>query len=383
MKRHPGRDFIPGLGMGYRYDMKKTLTYGPYGTSITSGVLFCDTISDVVLSQYVNKFHSALFIFDTNLREQHVQNVIAVFRKSIGKITHLGLPYGPKSLGSLERLWKQMVRSTPDLVVGMGGGVTTDLVGFASSTYQRGIPHILVPTTVLSMIDASLGGKTGIDFAGVKNSIGAVHYPIAVINIVSMLETLPKREFFSGFSEAVKAAVLFDRDFFWELEQYANKGDFSSDNPKLFAIISHSASLKMKNSEMSKQHKIKLLYGHAVGHALEILSEGKLTHGEAVSIGMNIEGEMACELGIWNKKQLLEQKELLKLFHLPTEFSSKININILIDKMSLYKKLVKGNNLLFILPKNIGEIANEKNKWYKTIPKKTVKYILKRIICVE
>lgn len=360
--------------------MKKTFTYKPYGTSITSDVLFCSTISDMVLLPYMKKFHSALFVYDCHLVKSQAQNVIAIFRKSIGKITPLSLPYGPKSLKNLKRIWEFMIMSSPDLVVGMGGGVTTDLVGFASSTYQRGTPHVLVPTTVLSMIDASLGGKTGIDYGGVKNSIGAVHYPIAVINIMNMLQTLPKQEFFSGFAEAVKAAVLFDRKFFQELEQYANIGDFSSINPKLFAIMYHSASLKMKNSEMPKLYKIKLLYGHGVGHGIELLGR-QIRHGDAVAIGMTIEGALACLLGIWNTKEWQDQTKLLRKLHLPTARQGlEYSIDRLMEKMSHYKKLIAPGKFGFILPEKIGKVSYGDGMFLTFVARSRMKVLLQRAI---
>lgn len=362
--------------------MKKTFTYKPYGASTSFDVEFYRTVSDLATLPDLKKFHRCLFIYDTHLFKSQVKKVMAIIHTSIGKVMPFGLSYGPKSLKNLERIWKCMVLSTPDLIVGMGGGVTTDLVGFASSTYQRGMPHMLVPTTVLSMIDASLGGKTGIDFAGVKNSIGAVHYPVRVINIVSMLETLPKPEFFSGFAEAVKAAVLFDRKFFKELEEYAQKGDFSSKNPKLLGIMSHSALLKMKNSEMPKQHKIKLLYGHAVGHGIELLGGTRMRHGDAVAIGMTIEGALACLLGIWNTKEWQDQTRLLQNLYLPVApaLATDSVIHSFIKKMRHYKKLVAPGSFGFILPEKIGRVSDGDGGFLIFVPQSQIKALLQKAI---
>ena len=334
------------------------MTYQPYGCKNICSVAFLNTFPTAGCEAISNwKYKRALIIFDTNISKLTVKKIKQLFQKKNAVVNATSFIYGRKSLDKIIPIWEAMVDFVPDVIVGIGGGTVSDLVGFAASTYQRGIPHILFPTTVLGMIDASIGGKTAIDFHGVKNCIGAIHYPEFVINITELLKSLPQEEFFSGFSEAVKAAVLFDRDFFLLLDQYATKKDFLYTNPYLFQIMKKSASLKMQNSEVPTQHKIKLLYGHAVGHALETLANGRLRHGDAISIGITIEGAIACILKIWDKKEWEKQTRLLEKLHLPILVPKKYNSQVITEKMKLYKKLVTQDAFAFVFPQKIGQVA--------------------------
>lgn len=334
------------------------IVYQPYGCKNSFSVIFLEEIPLTLREIDDSTYERVLIVFDSHLPKPIVDKLVSLFVANERKIELIPFIYGPKSLQKIISIWKTMVDYVPDVIVGVGGGTVSDLVGFAASTYQRGIPSIIFPTTVLGMIDASLGGKTAIDFHGVKNCIGAIHYPHYVFNIMQLLKTLPKKEFLSGFSEAVKAAVLFDENFFSALEDFAARQDFSYTNKNLLEIMKYSASLKIQNSEASPHHKVKLLYGHAVGHALEILAQGELRHGEGVAIGMTTEGAIACLLGIWNKKEWRRQTQLLKNFHLPISAPSKFTIGMIIEKMKLYKKLVTSDSFGFVLPKEIGDVAS-------------------------
>lgn len=356
------------------------LSYKPYGMKDSLDVIFTQTLPSNLQNERILNYKRVLFVADMVINNSFTKSVVSLFRKTRFKTRLLPFIYGPKSLENLSLIWQEMVNFVPDLIVGIGGGTVSDLTGFAASTYQRGIPHILFPTTVLGMIDASLGGKTAIDFGGIKNSIGAMHYPILVVNVMEILKTLPGDEFFSGLAEAIKAAVLFDQRFFKQLQTYANRQDFSYENPALLDIMKHSACLKMKNSEDPPNHKIKLLYGHAIGQALELYGEKRLKHGEAVAIGMTIEGAIAFQLGIWNKEQWQEQTELIKKFHLSITLLTGILIKNLIQKMKLYKKLIKEKSFGFIFPIQIGKVS-EKNKSFLTyISENKIEGVLKNAL---
>lgn len=359
---------------------KNRLSYTPFGYNQS---FLVDFMLDIPKNWFFLKnhgFEKALLVVDTSINKNFISDIFTLLQRNRLKINIYKFQYGPKSLKNLSSIWKVMVASVPQIIIGVGGGTLCDLVGLAAATYQRGIPHILFPTTTLGMVDASIGGKTAIDFGGVKNSIGAIQYPLLVVNIIKVLDTLPKQEFWSGFAEIVKAAVLFDKFLFKKLKKNSERQSSKLNKNDLLDILKHSAKLKMKNSEESPENKIKLLYGHAVGHALEILLK-QSRHGDCVSIGMNIEGAVACQLGIWGRKQWLEQKKLLHSLNLPTEFPKEINITNLVNKMLLYKKLVKHNNLQLVLPKNIGEVANKKNKWLTGISQNTLLRLLNQLIC--
>lgn len=357
----------------------QTIWYQPYGRKDKYTVTFLNHLHSYSLASKISKYKRVIIIADTQLHSSFKQQVASLFSRQNTQIKVLPFVCGDKSLTQVTQIWQQMVSFVPDAAVAIGGGTISDLVGFAASTYQRGIPHVLFPTTLLGMVDASLGGKTGIDFGDVKNSVGTVHYPILVVNALEILRTLPKPEFFSGFAEVVKAAVLFDERFFKKLLEYADTADFTDQNPKLLEIIMHSASLKMKNSEYAPKHKIKLLYGHAVGHALELSDKGTLRHGDAVAVGMIVEGAIACELGIWNRREWWQQTELLRKLHLPIDLP-KVSIERIIEKMKLYKKLVAENEFALVLPWRIGDVFERRGNFLIYISEKKFKKLLKSAI---
>jgi 3-dehydroquinate synthetase len=371
MKRHRGVSIIQSIEFNLKKGscMYEKLTYQPYGNKHIFTVFYLRNITQLTaIPSLTNK--RFLIIYDTNLPVHLIQKIQQFF-DTPGNTVHIEkIPCGPKSLESAGTLWKMMVDFVPDIVVGVGGGTISDLVGFTSSTYQRGIVDILFPTTVLGMVDASLGGKAGIDFHGVKNCIGAMQYPAYVFNILEFLDTLPKKDIYAGLAETVKAAVLFDEPFFNTLEKVIVKERSFFNETELFSLLVHSSRLKMQNSEQPTEYKIQLLYGHAVGHAVEILEHGALSHGEAVSIGMTIEGALACVLGIWKKDEWKRQTDILRGLNLPILIPEHIDRQELVQKMELYKKLVKDDALGFIFPEKIGVVHSDTNNFCTYIQKK-------------
>lgn len=209
-----------------------------------------------------------------------------------------------KDLRSVQKIWKTLKDFGCDrksLVINLGGGVIGDVGGFAASTFMRGIDFLQIPTTLLAQVDASIGGKVGINFLGIKNLIGTFQQPVAVIIDVNTLSTLPQREFISGFAEIIKHGLIADKKYF---QFVISKKPQEFSQAELVEIIEKSCQIKV--SIVSKDEKEdgirKLLnFGHTIGHALEALSQetGKsLLHGEAVSIGMVAEGQISRLLGL-------------------------------------------------------------------------------------
>lgn len=204
-------------------------------------------------------------------------------------------------------IWKMLLDFDADrnsLLINLGGGVVTDMGGFAASTYKRGIDFIQIPTTLLSQVDASIGGKTGIDLDTVKNIIGTFTQPQAVFIAVDFLKTLNKRQLISGFAEMIKHAFIFDVDYFQELKTF----DF--DQPSV-AIIHRS--VQIKNEVVTQDPKEKglrkiLNFGHTIGHAVETYSldhdKHSLLHGEAIAVGM------ICEAYLSHRYNALSAEEL-------------------------------------------------------------------------
>ncbi|MES2678471.1 MAG: 3-dehydroquinate synthase [Bacteroidota bacterium] len=237
------------------------------------------------------------------------------------------------------------------LLINLGGGVVSDLGGFSASVYKRGIDFINVPTSLLAMADASVGGKTGIDFAGVKNLVGTFAQPKAVYIYPEFLKTLPQRHFINGLAEIYKIALVSDLKFWNELKDQAKTTDPET-------LIAKSVSLK--NKIVSKDpfdHGIRkiLNFGHTIGHAIESLllgSESELLHGEAVLRGMIIESHLAFQKKLITKKALSEISSVLLSAFKP-QILPDLSIQAVTDLIRNDKKTT-GNKSKFSLPVKIG-----------------------------
>jgi len=238
------------------------------------------------------------------------------------------------------------------VLIAFGGGVIGDMTGFAASIYQRGIDFIQIPTTLLSQVDASVGGKTGINNKYGKNLIGAFHQPIEVNIDPYFLSTLPKREFSAGVAEIIKMAVCFNKDFFEWLE----KNDITKiENTKI--AIQKSVETKawvVSQDEKEKGLRAALNYGHTFGHVVENETNyTKYLHGEAVGIGMVMANQLAYKIGLINKNELNRVKQLLQKYDIPVEY--KINdVESFYEHFFLDKKSLD-NKIKFILPVGIGD----------------------------
>ena len=245
------------------------------------------------------------------------------------------------------------------LIIALGGGIVGDITGLAAATWLRGIDYIQIPTTLLSMVDSSVGGKTAVNHPKGKNLIGAFHQPKAVFIDPETLKTLPKREFNAGMAEVIKYGVIKDKELFEFLENEKNKNKLINlENECLIKIIN--SSIKTKSHIVSKdeqEHGIRAIlnYGHSFGHVIENLcGYGEFLHGEAISIGMKIAGGIALEKGLWSNEEFIRQDNLLKSYSLPTKIP-KINKKEVITILMGDKK-VRDGKMRFILPKGIGEV---------------------------
>ncbi|WP_324172992.1 3-dehydroquinate synthase [Sulfurimonas sp.] len=239
------------------------------------------------------------------------------------------------------------------MLIAFGGGVIGDMTGFAASIYQRGIDFIQIPTTLLSQVDASVGGKTGMNNSYGKNLVGAFHQPRAVYIDPYFLTTLPSREFSAGFAEIVKMAVTFNKKFF-EYLQIANL----KDEKILEEVIKKAVQTKANVvAQDEKEHGIRaaLNYGHTFGHVIE--NETKyieFLHGEAVAIGMVMANEISVKMGLMTKEEALSIKDLLQKYKLPTRYkvenSDDFYETFFLDKKSSDAKIT------FIIPVGIGGV---------------------------
>ena len=256
------------------------------------------------------------------------------------------------------------------IIIALGGGIVGDVSGFAAATWLRGIEYIQIPTTLLSMVDSSVGGKTGVNHPKGKNLIGAFNQPKAVFIDPETLKSLPKREFSAGMAEVIKYGVIRDKELFEYLEIEKNKNELINlKNEYLIKIIN--SSIKTKSHIVSQDEhengvRAILNYGHSFGHVIENLcGYGKFLHGEAISIGMNIAGEIAIEKGLWSKEELERQKNLLKSYDLPTE----------IPKINKEDGVIRDKELFEYLEieKNKNELINLKNEYLIKIISSSIK----------
>ncbi|PYL54163.1 MAG: 3-dehydroquinate synthase [Verrucomicrobia bacterium] len=249
-----------------------------------------------------------------------------------------------------------MLRANLDrqsFVIGLGGGVIGDLSGFVAAIFQRGIPHVQIPTTLLAMVDSSIGGKTGVNTSAGKNLIGAVHQPSLVIDDIDILKTLPLRALIQGFAEIIKHAIIADAEMFRQLLH-----DYRIDPSQIdFApLIQRNVEIKARiisNDEQDRNGERALLnFGHTVGHGIERATEYQgISHGEAVSLGM----VAACEVSM--KKAGLSQNQrdaivdLLRKFGLPTKLPTNFPRGKIFDALKFDKKFEHGQIRFVVTPK--------------------------------
>jgi len=238
-------------------------------------------------------------------------------------------------------------------LIAFGGGVIGDMTGFASSIYQRGIDFIQIPTTLLAQVDASVGGKTGINNRYGKNLIGAFHQPRSVYIDPAFLRTLPKREFGAGVAEIVKMAVTFNREFF----QWLESADLTGSKELKTAIVQavQTKAAVVAADEKEKGIRAALNYGHTFGHVIENeTGYTRYLHGEAVAIGMAMANELAVSLGLMNRSEAQRIKKLLEKYGLPVTYSIQ-DVDRFYETFYLDKKS-SDSAVTFIIPKHLGEV---------------------------
>jgi 3-dehydroquinate synthase len=264
------------------------------------------------------------------------------------------------------------------LLVAIGGGIITDLTGFVASTFKRGVRYINIPTTLLAMIDAAVGGKTGVNTTHGKNMLGCVWHPSKVIIDLDFLETLPDDEFISGIAEIIKIAAALDEELFTYLEKNKER-ILQREDEAIRHVISRAIELKLEvveSDERDDRRRHVLNLGHTIGHAIESALDFKIKHGFAVSIGLALESEVACSLGKINEKEVKRMIKLLEKFGLPTKLPE-LDDERLINYMMLDKKSENGNVNVVLLD-GIGKVYSKGNKFSHKVDLSVIKKIMGR-----
>jgi shikimate kinase/3-dehydroquinate synthase len=297
-------------------------------------------------------------VADSNVAPLYGQDLLSSLQGAGFEASLLTIPAGEqhKSLETVYALWRDLLAAGLDrksTLVALGGGVTTDLAGFAAATYMRGIPWVAVPTSLLGMVDASVGGKTGFDLPEGKNLVGSFHPPRLVLADPEVLSTLPERELRCGLAEAVKSGIIDDPDLF-ELCTVS----FDQIGPRLEELVRRSMAVKAKVITIDPYERgirAALNLGHTFGHAVESVSNFELGHGEAIAIGMVVEARLAERLGLATAGLSEEIGVTLSDLGLPTAIPSDLSREAIIQTMRLDKKKSSGV-VRFALPVAIGKV---------------------------
>jgi 3-dehydroquinate synthase len=312
------------------------------------------------VQQHARATH-AVVITDANVAQPHGDAAEASLRAADVRVDTLAVPAGEgsKSVDQAEFLWNELARLKTDrrsVIAAVGGGVVGDLAGFVAATYARGLRFLQVPTTLLSQVDSSVGGKVGINLPAAKNMVGAFWQPAGVLIDIATLQTLPEREYRSGLAEVVKYGVILDADFFELLEKQTDAINARNEDT-LRRIVARCCRLKADVVERDEREesglRAVLNYGHTFAHALETLTAyGKLLHGEAVAIGMMCAARLACGLERIPNQIVERQRSLLEALRLPVNVPE-IAPAALLESMRHDKKVEHGK-LRFVLPTRLG-----------------------------
>jgi 3-dehydroquinate synthase len=310
----------------------------------------------------LTKAKKVVLVYDENLPEAHRGRLVASLRGDFEQAIECKVAPGEehKTVATVDRLYGMILRHGIDRgtpVIALGGGVVGDTAGFVAATILRGVPFVQVPTTLLAMVDASVGGKTGVNHAVGKNLIGAFHQPIAVFADPQTLRTLPPRELRGGLAECIKHDVIRDADGFGRLEREITRAA-ALDMDYLTRLIAHNVAIKARVVEadpFEKGERAHLNFGHTFGHAIENVSHYEYSHGESVALGMAAASQLAVDLGMLDETSRRRIVAVVERAGLPAR-GMKLDVGAVVDAMA-YDKKAKSGRLRFVLPDRIGHVV--------------------------
>lgn len=337
----------------------KVKTKSPYEILIREGLL--EEIPEDLKNL---NFGKIAIITDTVVEQLYAQKLCQDFFKKNIRAEIFSFPAGEtsKNMDTVISLARKMIQKNfdrKDLILALGGGVVGDVAGFLASIYLRGVPYIQIPTTLLAQVDASIGGKTGVDLPEGKNLIGTFYQPLKVYIDPLVLRSLPKSEIKNGLAEVIKYGCILKRKLFYFLKKRGEK--IYELKPKdleyiIFESCSAKAYIVSKDEKEAGLRRI-LNFGHTIGHAIETELNYKIPHGLAVSVGMAVAAKLSEEINLAQEKVFTPLKELLTALDMPyklSQISQEINPESIIFHIQKDKKVWKGS-LTMILLKRIGE----------------------------
>lgn len=320
---------------------------------------------------------TCMIVTDSTVAPLHLDRTVEMLRKcGPAKIEPFVFPAGEESkhLGTILDICRAGAGAGLDrksILIALGGGVTGDMTGFSAAVFMRGIPFIQIPTTLLAMVDSSVGGKTGVDIPEGKNMIGAFHQPRAVWIDMEYLATLPRRQYLCGLAEIIKTAAILDAELFSLIER--NIPLIETMDPEFTArMVKRCCELKadvVSKDEKEGSLRAILNYGHTFGHAVESSSGYTMPHGEAVALGMCMASSLAEELGLMSSEEAERQRELIRKCGLPC--SAKFDAETVYQALFKDKKTIGGNLRFVVTPENgISRIIHAENASARKIVEK-------------
>ena len=299
-------------------------------------------------------------VTDTSVAKLCAERLQEVLKDCCREVSLFVFPAGEehKTLDTVRRLYEHLIvhkYDRKDLLVALGGGVVGDLTGFAAATYLRGIDFIQMPTTLLSQVDSSIGGKTGVDFDAYKNMVGAFHMPRLVYMDLSTLKSLPPRQFSSGMAEIIKHGLIQDRTYYqWlsDRSQAVMAGDYDA----LLSMIGESCRIKqhvVEEDPTEQGIRAWLNFGHTVGHAVEKLMDFQMSHGECVAVGCAAAARLSCSRGFLSEADCGKIEHLFGLYGLPVRVQGLAPEDIL--RTTRMDKKMEAGAIRFVLLRRNGE----------------------------
>ncbi len=328
-------------------------------------------IYDIVFSDSFNQLSTELegldikqrricIVSDTNVGTRYFEDIKQCLAGKCREVITFMFKAGEenKNLDVVKSLYEALIVAEfdrGDMLIALGGGVVGDLTGYTAATYLRGIDFVQIPTSLLSQVDSSIGGKTGVDFSSYKNMVGAFHMPKLVYINVNTLNTLPDREFISGMGEIIKHGIIKDASYFTWLMEHAR--DIKSRNTEtLLEMIRVSCNIKrlvVENDPKEKGERALLNFGHTLGHAIEKDQNFAYLHGECVAMGMILAAKLSVQKGFISQSVYEDICDLITMFPFP-DFPEEMDIPKVVKITKNDKKMAAGK-IKFILMRNIGE----------------------------
>ena len=348
---------------------------------IIIGTNFLTFIPTYLSTLFQNRISTYILITDTNVASLYATPFLAAMQKANLSIKMKVITPGEDSKCRSTKFdiedWMLNLSCQRDTcLIALGGGVVGDLTGYVAATYMRGVPFIQIPTSLLACVDSSIGGKTGIDVPSGKNLIGAFHNPHAVYIDLTLLKTLPRREFINGMAEIIKAGAIYSEELF-ELLEMEQDGILMQEPMLMTKMVVSAVKIKARVVTLDEKEgglRSILNFGHSIGHGIEALIQPTFLHGECVAIGMVKETELSRLLGHCSAATYGRLLRCIKAYGLPTRVPDNVTTGAILKKMAVDKKNAQGRKRIVLL-KSIGSVYSKESQYAHVIEDAQVEYV--------